>query len=75
MFKLIVAFLYFLIRDHLRKIWINEKEFMTALSPVLGSCDMEHPTDSFFLDMIPVPPPKVRPVSAEIHYYFTVLWL
>ncbi|PNF38093.1 DNA-directed RNA polymerase I subunit RPA1, partial [Cryptotermes secundus] len=50
-------------RDHLRKIWKNEKEFMSALSPLLESCDMEHPTDSFFLDMIPVPPPKVRPVN------------
>jgi hypothetical protein len=39
---------------------------MTALSPVLQNCDMEHPTDTFFLDMIAVPPPKMRPVSAEI---------
>lgn len=50
-------------RDHLRKIWRNEKEFMTALSPVLENCDMEHPTDIFFSDMISVPPPKMRPVN------------
>jgi hypothetical protein len=59
-------------RDHLRKIWRNEKEFMTALSPVLENCDMEHPTDIFFSDMISVPPPKMRPVSAAI-CSFTIL--
>ncbi|KDR17997.1 DNA-directed RNA polymerase I subunit RPA1, partial [Zootermopsis nevadensis] len=50
-------------RDHLRKIWRNEKEFMTTLSPVLKNCDMKHPTDTFFLDLIAVPPPKMRPVN------------
>jgi hypothetical protein len=56
----------FFLRNHLRKVWRNEKEFMTALSPVLEKCDMEHPTDTFFLDVIAVPPPKMRPVSAQI---------
>jgi len=70
---LILIPVYFICRDHLRKIWRNEKEFVTALSPVLDNCDMEHPTDIFFFDMLPVPPPKMRPVSAAIFSYFTIL--
>jgi len=70
---LILILVYCISRDHLRKIWKNEKEFVTALSPVLETCDMEHPTDIFFFDMLPVPPPKMRPVSVAICSYVTVV--
>ncbi|KAK3927796.1 DNA-directed RNA polymerase I subunit RPA1 [Frankliniella fusca] len=51
------------IRDHLRKLWVNEKEFMSEIMPVLKHRNIEHPIDIFFFDVIPVPPPNVRPVN------------
>ncbi|KAJ4440775.1 hypothetical protein ANN_10621 [Periplaneta americana] len=50
-------------RTHLRKLWQNEKNFMCALLPVLEYCDTQYPTDALFLTVIPVPPPKMRPVN------------
>ncbi|PSN44886.1 hypothetical protein C0J52_06198 [Blattella germanica] len=51
------------IRTHLRKIWDNEKDFIMALVPALRNFTMEYPTDGFFISVIAVPPPKMRPVK------------
>lgn len=51
------------IRDHLRKVWANEKDFMSEVMPVLKYRNIDHPTDLFFFEVIPVPPPNVRPVN------------
>lgn len=55
------------IREHLQRLWHNEKEFMAEVMPVLKHCQIQHPTlvptDLFFFDVIPVPPPNVRPIN------------
>ncbi|XP_034242547.1 DNA-directed RNA polymerase I subunit RPA1 [Thrips palmi] len=51
------------LRDHLRGLWNNEKQFMAEVMPILKDRDLEYPTDLFFFDVIPVPPPNVRPVN------------
>lgn len=51
------------IRDHLRGLWANEKLFMAEVLPILKDRDLVYPTDLFFFDVIPVPPPNVRPVN------------
>ncbi|KAJ9578157.1 hypothetical protein L9F63_024985, partial [Diploptera punctata] len=50
------------LRNHLRKIWKNERELILAFLPVLANCEMEYPTDALFLKVISVPPIKIRPV-------------
>lgn len=50
-------------RDHLRELWRTEKELFGRLYPVLMSTKIQHPTDVFFLDIIPVIPPRYRPVN------------
>lgn len=50
-------------RDHLRQIWQKEKDFLQEFVSVLKDIKIEHPTDVFFFEVIPVPPPNVRPVS------------
>lgn len=50
-------------RDHLRELWRTEKELFGRLYPVLMSTNIKHPTDVFFLDIIPVIPPRYRPVN------------
>lgn len=51
------------IREHLRKLWENEKIFLAEVMPILQHRNLEHATDIFFFDVIPVPPPNVRPVN------------
>ena len=43
--------------------WKNEKDLLGHLFPVLLKTKGENPTDVFFLDVIPVIPPKFRPVN------------
>ncbi|CAG9831713.1 unnamed protein product [Diabrotica balteata] len=50
-------------RQYLRDIWRQEKEFLQQLVSVLSNVDCEHPTDAFYFEVIPVPPPNVRPVN------------
>lgn len=50
-------------RQYMRKIWAAEKEFLKHLLSVLDDIDIEHPTDVFYFEAIPVPPPNVRPVN------------
>ncbi|XP_067005797.1 DNA-directed RNA polymerase I subunit RPA1 [Anabrus simplex] len=50
-------------RNYLRDIWKQEQDLITALAPVLKNSSTDFPTDIFFLDIIPVPPPKSRPVN------------
>ncbi|GFN85498.1 DNA-directed RNA polymerase subunit [Plakobranchus ocellatus] len=53
-----------LARDHLRLVWMNNQEFLINLFPFLGTVKLiEYPTDVFFLDVIPVPPVRFRPLN------------
>ena len=50
-------------KDNLRKLWLNEKEMLKVFVPLLESVNSPYPTDIFFYNIIPVPPPIVRPIS------------
>ena len=56
-------------RDHLRKLWENEKDILISVLGALNisTCDEQSPIDIFFLDVLPVTPPRFRPVS--LHYF------
>ena len=50
-------------RDVLRKLWSREKTLLCAVFGVLNSLKhCEHPTDCFFLEVLPVTAPRLRPV-------------
>lgn len=52
-------------RDYLRRIYEMHEDTLKLLFPVLQHCpeDIECPMDIFFMDVIPVPPPVVRPAN------------
>lgn len=50
-------------RNHLRQLWENDRELIEHIVPVLRSVKTDTPTDIFFLDIIAVPPPVVRPCN------------
>lgn len=51
-------------RDHLRKLWEKESDVLAAVFGALNiaTVEGEAPTDVFFLDVLPVSPPRFRPV-------------
>ena len=51
------------IREHFREVWKNDENLFKSLFPVLKSTNCQYPTDIFFLEVIPVTPPKFRPVD------------
>ncbi|GLH02960.1 DNA-directed RNA polymerase I subunit RPA1, partial [Gryllus bimaculatus] len=50
-------------RNHLRALWTEGSDFIMVLAPVLRRIKSQYPTDVFFVEIVPVPPPKVRPVN------------
>lgn len=50
-------------KDHMRKIWTNDRETLQALVKVLGSSKEEHPTDVCFTSAVLVTPSNTRPVQ------------
>ncbi|KAG8244811.1 DNA-directed RNA polymerase I subunit RPA1 [Homalodisca vitripennis] len=48
---------------HLRAIWANEEKLMKEIVPVLKSVSGPHPTDLFFMTVVPVTPINARPVN------------
>ncbi|XP_014487682.1 PREDICTED: DNA-directed RNA polymerase I subunit RPA1 isoform X2 [Dinoponera quadriceps] len=50
-------------KEYLRQLWNNEKDFLKLIIPCLDLMDIEYPTDIFFLEVISVLPPIVRPVN------------
>lgn len=48
----------------MRNIWAHEREFLGQFISVLSDIQSDNPTDVFFFEVIPVPPPNVRPVSS-----------
>lgn len=50
-------------KEHLRKLWLNEKEFLKSLIKVLSVTNEEHPTDICFTSAIIVTPSNTRPVQ------------
>lgn len=59
------------VRDHFRELWSNDRVLMDALfrctsrTAALREVEKEDssPADMFFLDVVPVPPSRFRPVS------------
>lgn len=60
-------------REYLRKIWELNSSFLKHLYPILNDAGAsKFPTDSFFMDLVPVTPPNVRPVSFLFTQQFQV---
>lgn len=51
------------LRQHVRGLWKNDKSLLQHLFKALSGALTDQPTDIFFLDAIPVPPSRFRPVS------------
>lgn len=51
-------------RQYMRSLWANDKDLLMEIIPVLKRINTENPTDIFYFDILPVPPPNVRPVSS-----------
>lgn len=49
------------VKNIMKQLWINEKNFIGALLPVLVGLKMEHPTDACFMSAILVTPSNLRP--------------
>lgn len=49
------------IKKYMRQLWINDKQFITALLPVLAGMKIEHPTDACFMSDVLVTPSNLRP--------------
>lgn len=49
------------IKNHMRQLWTNEKDFICAILPVLADLNMEHPTDACFMSEVLVTPSNIRP--------------
>ncbi|KAL3272242.1 hypothetical protein HHI36_022725 [Cryptolaemus montrouzieri] len=51
-------------RRYMREIWKKEKELLRNVVSVLEKIEgEENPTDIFYFEVLPVPPPNVRPVN------------
>ena len=53
------------VKEHLRKVWALESQLLKMCFPVLNIHvlgDGGYPTDVFFLETVPVPPTRFRPV-------------
>ncbi|KAL6447903.1 hypothetical protein ACFW04_000166 [Cataglyphis niger] len=50
-------------KEYMRRLWNNEKDFLQIMIPCLELVDIEYPTDIFFLEVVSVLPPIVRPVN------------
>ena len=55
-------------RDHMRELWANEKLLMDSMFGCTHQTTAEghSPADMFFLDVVPVPPSRFRPVSKNV---------
>lgn len=53
-------------RKYMRQIWKAENELLQQIISVLSDIKLEHPTDDFYYEVLPVPPPNVRPVSKKL---------
>ena len=51
------------LRDHFRALYSVDHELLCRLFPVLRTSATLHPTDLFLLEVLPVPPPRARPVQ------------
>ena len=51
------------LREHMRRLWFNDKALLRHLYKALSLNVTDMSTDIFFLDVIPVPPSRFRPVS------------
>ena len=51
------------LREHFRSLWAVDSELVGRLFPVMRASSTVKPTDLLFLDVLPVPPPRARPVQ------------
>lgn len=60
------------LREHMRGLWTNDKTLLKHLFKALSLNVADQSTDIFFLDVIPVPPSRFRPVSISYKQVFTL---
>ena len=51
------------LRDHFRSLYSQDHELLGNLFPVMKRVDLPQPTDVLFMEVLPVPPPRARPVQ------------
>ncbi|KAJ8306316.1 hypothetical protein KUTeg_016861 [Tegillarca granosa] len=51
------------IRQHLRQVWDYDSPVLKRLYGSLSKTSSDHPTDIFFLEIVPVPPSRFRPIA------------
>ncbi|XP_022315529.2 DNA-directed RNA polymerase I subunit RPA1-like [Crassostrea virginica] len=52
------------VRDHLRQVWQKDQQVLRCLYHFLSNSGSDYPTDAFFIEVVPVPPSKFRPISS-----------
>lgn len=62
------------VRDHLRQVWQKDQQVLKCLFHFLSGSSADYPTDSFFIDVVPVPPSRFRPVSILKNIFFPFSW-
>ena len=55
-----------MIRDHMREVWNQDAVLLRRLYSSLATSPSQNPIDIFFLDIVPVPPSRFRPVSCVL---------
>lgn len=50
-------------RNHMRKLWCNDENFLKSMYRFLGKSKAEYPTDIFFIQTLAVLPSKFRPIA------------
>ena len=59
-----------MVRDHLREVWKQDGVLLKRLYSSLATSPAKNPVDIFFLDIVPVPPSRFRPVRWFYILYF-----
>lgn len=53
------------IKEHMRLVWSKDNALLLELFPMLRFTELDYPTDIFFMDVVPVPPNRFRPISVR----------
>lgn len=62
------------VRDHLRQVWQKDQQVLRCLFHFLSESSADYPTDAFFIDIVPVPPSRFRPVSILKNIFVLFAW-
>lgn len=60
------------VRDHLRQVWQKDQQVLKCLFNFLSDSETDYPTDAFFIEIIPVPPSRFRPVRILFWFHKSI---